>query len=176
MSISIKNALNYGSIAGIVGFFLFLAIYIMGANPLAGWSWILFWIPIVFVSLAIKKERDHNLNGFISYGQGFLSGLIVSLIYASLYAILVYFFLMFVDSTLIDQVKQQAMEGFDKAAEIFGEEIYDKMVEQLEQTNAGTLAFGELFWKSVWGIIVTLVLAAILKKSPSPFDDSDDNE
>jgi hypothetical protein len=174
MSLSIKNAFNYGSIAGIVGFFLFLTIYIMGANPLAGWSWILFWIPIVFVTLAIKKERDQNLNGFISYGQGFLAGLIVSLVYASLYAILVYFFLMFVDSSLIDQVKQQAMEGFDKAAEILGEEIYDKMLEQLDQTNAGSLAFGELFWKSIWGIIVTLILAAILKKSPSPFDEPDD--
>jgi hypothetical protein len=170
----IKLPLNYGSMAGVAAFVIFLLIYVAGGNPLGGMSWLAAWVPILFIVLGIKKHRDQNLGGYISYGQALGTGVIISLVFASLYAILVYLFGTLIDDVIVTMTKEESMKGMDAMSQYLSEEMYDQIIEELEKTSVVTLARGELFNKTFGGIIITLIAAAFLKKSRHPLEEAED--
>ncbi|HET6244845.1 MAG: DUF4199 domain-containing protein [Bacteroidetes bacterium] len=176
---NIKTPLNYGSIAGVVAFSIFLIIYMLGYNPLGSYSWVGAWVPIVFIILGIKKHRDQNLEGFITYGQAFGMGFMITFIFASLFGLLVYIFGTVVDPGIVEMTRSESLEAMQQASDqmpqIFSEELYDKMIEQLEAITISSLSFSEFTNKLFWGIIISLLAAAFLKHSKSPFEeDSND--
>ncbi|MBA3899669.1 MAG: DUF4199 domain-containing protein [Bacteroidetes bacterium] len=168
--------LNYGSLAGIIYFAVFLFFYIIGQNPLTEMGFLFtFWIPILFIYLGIKKFREEVQGGFITYGKALGQGTLITLVFSSFHAILIYLFLVLVDSSLIDAVIAESIAQYEKGAEqirgLLGEDAFDEMVDRLENTGVNEIAMGDFFGKFMGGFFISLIIAAILKRNRSPFDE-----
>lgn len=168
--------LNYGSIAGLAGFVAFIIYYAMGTNPMGNISWLTAWLPILFIYLGTKKHRDDVLGGAMSYGQAFLGGLIITLIWATLVGMLTYLFGAFVDASFVDIYKEDAYEQMEAARAFMSEEILDKAMQGIEQMTLGQMVQGDVFNKLFGGLIVSLIIAAINKRKKDIFEISEEQE
>ncbi|MDQ3190976.1 MAG: DUF4199 domain-containing protein [Bacteroidota bacterium] len=175
---NIKIPLNYGSIAGVVSFAIFLLAYFAGYDPLGAASWLGAWVPIVFIVIGIKKQRDQIFNGYISYGQALGMGLMITFVYASLFGLLVYIFGVLIDPGIVELRKQESLEamqkGYEQLPQFFSEEYYDTVIEELEQMSVSSIAFSEFTGKLFGGLLISLIAAAFLKHSKSPFEEDND--
>jgi hypothetical protein len=173
----LKAQLNFGSIAGIIAFVLFLTYYYLGYNPFGNIRFLSVWVPVLFIYKTIKKVREDN-NGFITYGSALQNGIFFSFIYSSFSSILVYLFALVLPNNLVER---QIMElntnlvELEKLEGMFNKETYNLMLNSIEiaieNTNIRTLAWSEFQFKLMGGMFISLIISFILKKKPSPFED-----
>lgn len=174
MNIKLRIPLNYGSTAGLIAFGLFLLFYFLGFNPIGNISWLSFWVPIPFIYKGIKEIRESEYEGFISYGQAFKQGVIISFIYASLFAMLIYIFGTFIDGSFIEEFIEQAAMDLEETKElmtgIISEAVYEQSLDQILDLTPAQHARSDFFNKFIFGIIVSLIAAYNLKKPKPIFD------
>jgi hypothetical protein len=168
--------LNYGSIAGLAGFVSFIIYYALGTNPMGNISWLTAWIPILFIYLGTKKHRDEVLGGAMTYGQAFLGGLIITLLWATLNGMLTYLFGAFIDASFVDIYKEDAYEQMEAARAFMSEEILDQAMKSIEEMSLGQMVQGDVFNKLFGGLIVSLIIAAINKRKQDIFEVSEEQE
>jgi ABC-type uncharacterized transport system permease subunit len=167
----IKFSANYGSIAGLACFGLFILFSMIGLNPFNGWNVLIAVIPFFFIFLGIKTFRDKENSGYLNFGTGFRVSLFITFFYSSLFAILVFMYLQFVNSDLVIETKNITMENMEKLESTLSSEMYDKMIEGVENMSAGQIAWGRYWNNLIWGVIIGLILAGILKKDKNIFEE-----
>ena len=166
----LRTSMMYGTISGLASFLVFIIIYVIGKNPLGPASWFAFWIPILFVTLGIQHHRDKDLGGFISYGRGLGTGTFIAFFIALLFSVLAYAFLTFIGHDVLEMHKNDMMEGLDKAKQYVGESIYDKGVEEVEKLTLEKISLSEFQNKFIGGVILSLIIAAFLRRKQSIFE------
>lgn len=173
MTNRLRIILNYGSAAGTAAFVLFLAYYYMGFNPFGNISWLSAWIPIVAIYLAVKKFRDQYNEGLLSYGIAFSTSIFIALIYGTLFAMLAYLFGTAIDGGFVTLYKNEAIESIELMQNILSmdEALASEMAQEIDKASAGTIIFGDLQSKFLGSLIVSLVIAAILRKNPPMFSE-----
>lgn len=129
-------------------------------------------VPIVMILIpySMIMVRNKVYNGYISYGQTLVSGIIITLVYASLSAILIFLFLKFFDASIIDEFRNYSYEELEKTSSFFGDDMMDRMMEELEKMSPASVAMGEFFNKMIGGIIIALLAGIFVKRKPSPFE------
>lgn len=159
-----KTYLNYGVITGVILIMLFVLYYVFAlyTNKALG------WIPtLVFLVLIVLAQVNHAkaLNGNITYGNLFATGFKTACASIAIYVVFLILFSLFVPS-----YKDQMMEVSRQA-----------MVKKgltSDQINAG-MAIGKRFFtvsliggtiiiELIFGVIASLIGAAIAKKNPQP--------
>ncbi len=180
-----RNSLVFGTIAGvIISVFMGVSMAIMscGSGDMDGGtgSMIIGFsamaVAFSFIFVGIKNFRDKQNGGMITFGKGFLLGLMISLIASTIYVItwgIEFHFFMpdFIDKYSAMQVKQ-LHEG-----NMSGEAL-DKAVKNIESTNYNykhnPFFFAMYTYMEILplGILITLISALILKRKtpPSGFD------
>jgi len=173
----LKSSLNYGVVFGIVAFLLFVLYYIMDFNPLGPVSWVSAIVPIIGIPFAVKKIRDTEWGGFMSFGEAFRLGMVMSLVWATLFGMLSYIFYAVVDPTILENhiVEQyeaaeegwQMVEGFiqDEAALKEARAQYDESLLQIKEMTMAQVSMGDVFNKLIGGLIISLIVAGIFKKN-----------
>jgi hypothetical protein len=172
----LKLSLNYGTIAGLAVFSVFLINYLIGFNPLGNASWLGAWIPFVFIYLTIKNARKKYYDGFITYGQAFKSSFVMILVYATLGNMLNLLFLSFAAPQIFDEFMAQTMGEMEKVESFLSPEMYDKMMEEFEKSTPSSIMFSNVFNQIFGGTILALIFAAFMKKNPSIFETSPDEQ
>lgn len=167
----IKFSANYGSIAGLACFGLFILFALLGLNPFNGWNIFTAIIPIFFIYLAVRTFRDKENSGYINFGTGFRVSLFVTFFYSSLFAVLIFMYLQFVSPDLVNETKRITMENMEKLESKISSEMYDKMIEGVENMNAAQIAWGRYWNNLIWGVIIGLILSGILKKDKNIFEE-----
>lgn len=170
MSDYYKHTSNAGVIGGLAYFVLFCLLYFMGFNPLGNASWIGFIVFPTMLVYSIKNYRDKYLDGAISFGKAFQTGLTTSFFYASFVGILVYLFGLTIGTDLVQLQIDEAMKGMEYASKYIGEDMTDTIIEELKKMNIGRLAWGDFQNKFIGGLILSLIIAAFLKKEKPLFD------
>ncbi len=166
-SIFIKTALHYGALSGIGTFLFYMLIYFLGYSVFGETTMLGIWIPVVFIILAVKFHRDSNLGGSISFKKGLFMGLITTLFSSTLFGLAFYLFGTLYDSSLIENYKVQAALSIEQGKElILSEAMYEKAMESIDLVTLGSLAFSETFNKLIGGAIISLIVAAIIKRKP----------
>ena len=165
----LRTALNYGALSGTSCFGFFLLLYFMGFNPLGNLSWLGAWIPVVFICLSTSHFREYEAEGFISYSRAFKAGLLTAIAGALVYASMIYIFGSFIDHSLVDIYKNDLGDQLEKTKALINDNLYEKALEGLNQTTMYSIAFGDFFTKCIGGFIVSLVTAAVYKKTPPVF-------
>lgn len=166
-----RTALNYGAMSGIGTFLVFLALYFRGVNPLGSASWLGAWIPIVFISISTKYYRDRILGGFITYWQGFRTGLLTGVCSSLLFALAVFIFVKLFSPEILDAFKEMEKQGWEASKEVFSDEIYEMGMEEVEKITIGKMAYGIFLRTMIGTALVSFVTAAAYRKLPSEIDE-----
>jgi len=169
--------IKYGVIYGVVSIIVSLVVYMVSPALFAEW-WLglaLLIIPIFFMSQAVKETRSAG-GGHIDFGSAFVQGFgtfMVGLIISTIFSYLLY---NVIDPGLEDVIKEQMAETMSGFEELLGEEAFDQMLEEVESkslASPGALLQG-ILGSGFFGAIISLIIAAIMKKNRPMIDTLDD--
>lgn len=159
-----KFSANQGSICGLICFALFLILHNFGLNPFNNATFLIALIPVGFFYFSIKKYRDSYNQNNLSYGQGFRIGLFLTFFYSSLYGVLLFIYLKYGAEDLVFETRKMTMENMVMLEDKVSSSIYDKMIEGVEKMDAAQLAQSRYMNNLLWGLLISLIIAAITKK------------
>jgi hypothetical protein len=171
-----KILLNYGSIAGVIAFAVFVLLNLLGLNPLGNSGWLITFIPIYFIFQGASQQKKIVHNGLMDYKKGFFSCLTIGVVYSSLYAMLLYLYGSFIDASFIENFMQETAEEFvknkDSVIKLIGENFYDQSLEEILNVTVGKQARAEYFNKFLFSLLSSLIIAGYLKsKTSNPFQE-----
>lgn len=166
-----RTQLNYGSAAGTLAFVFFVLYGYFGLNPIGNMSWFSSWIPVLFIILAIRKIRDTELEGYITYKKGLSIGILTSLVYASLFGMMIYIYGTFIDSSFLELYKNEAFDGMELMEKYLDDSTMDLMIKEIDSITIGRTAISDFQTKLVGGIICSLIIAGFLKRERPIFDE-----
>lgn len=176
----LKIILNFGTIAGIAYAVIFAVFYFLGMNPLGNIGLVNTAIIIFAIIQATKKTRENYFEGYITYGQALMVGVLTGFVYASFCGIINYMFLNFlfpdVFATHKDLLLQEMLPGLETMENLLGAEATEKVLEELENMDASSFAFSDFQSKFLSTAIISLITAAFLKKSQPFFDQPSDED
>lgn len=173
-----NTTLKYGLLAGVLTSAVLVGLHFISFELSQSFSGQLFFglvFPIIFMVLAIKAERQ-NQEGFISFGEGLKTAFLVYMISALIIGISQYvLYQTFTDDTwtrIVDMQRANAegimkMVGGDQVAmddALDQEFTIDKMKSSM--SGIGAFMIG-LFGNAIIGLIVSLIVAAIMKRNPN---------
>lgn len=166
-----KIPFEIGTWGGLAAFAYFLLVWLTPYSPLGVARFGGFWIPILFVVLSLKKQRDaYGTEGF-SFGNAFFAGMYTVIVLGALKAVLVYIILAYVDINLVDATQAEYismleyMKNFSPEPEEVDKQI--AIIRDLEgKSTAFSTALGEINLYFTGGIPISLIGAIIFKRKP----------
>lgn len=165
----LNNAMKYGlytSVAYVLVTLLYYAFNLMLNQWLNFLSYI---VLIAGIVLATLNYRNKINGGFISYGKGVTTGVIVGLIVGIVMAIFTWVFYTYIHPAGLQEMMEMAEQAMlDKG-------LSDEMIDQ-QMSMTGKMMkmpiinFLALGGYTFWGLIISLITSAILKKNDDSFN------
>jgi len=122
-----------------------------------------FLISILCISMGIKEEREKERQGFITYGQAFKTGMIITSISTLIYSVFSWFYFAYINTGMIDFVKTKQMEKMQERG-MDTREVEQAMRYSEPFMTPGWFVFWGFIVTLLVGIIVTLIVSAIMQK------------
>lgn len=172
---SFKIPFHYGTWAGLVAFGYFLIIWFTPYSPLGLVGNGSMWVPIVFIPLAIKRQRDALEKGEgYSFRNAFLTGMMTAIVLGFLKAVLVFMMLQYIDIGMVDAYFQEAIRQVEwmKVNMNFGRspEFFDAQIAAIknidEYPENWRIAAKMVDINFFGGIPVSLLAALIYNRKP----------
>ena len=163
-----KIPVIYGLYGAILGFVFYLMLLFSGNSPWSPASWMGCWIPGITVLFSIKKYHAIHEAISSSFSETLKIAVIAIFSQALFFNILAFLFGVLFESNVIEMYKIEVMQYAEQIKAMVGDERYVKMQQEIETTTLLSLTFGDFVNKIIGGIIVSLILAGILKKN-KPF-------
>ena len=168
-----KNALFYGLLTAVISIVFSVFTYILDVpfkNPVMYFSFVILLAGIIYGTL---QYRNVSLGGYITFGNAFLSGFLIVFIASIATSIYSYVFFTFIDPAYIERIIQQTLEQTEAKMLEKGQSE-----DQIEPILAMTRKFMSplmmsimsVLTSAVFGAILSLFAAAILKKEDKSFD------
>jgi len=172
-----NHFVKFGIIFGAISIIVQLALYLIDVKLLFNTSIGLisaFLVPIIIIVLTLKAVRQDN-NDVLSFGDGFKNGWLAYAVGALIASLFTYVLYNFIDPSIIDIQKEATLEMTSSMMERFGaaQSDIDEAIDKIEETDMsygiGKVFTGWLFLAGIFGTLLSLVIAAIMKKSdPNP--------
>jgi ABC-type antimicrobial peptide transport system permease subunit len=167
--LSVRN----GLIAGVLGFFLLLALYYMGKHPFLFPIYFDFRLILlsVFIVMTLKEFRDDYQDGILYFGQAMISSFLFTLVFALVVSLLIWFFCFIQPeflSSYIETATGQLQSIEPAIIEQLGKEAYERNLNKLPATNGSDLAidyFGKTF---IISLFISIIISVILRRQPKP--------
>lgn len=165
--------LTYGAIAGTVAILSVIASIVLGEGEgyqehLEWLGYLIMLMALSMVFVGIKRYRDQELGGVITFGTGFLVGIGIAAIAGLIYVLVWEIYLAMTDYTFIHSYARFIIES-KTASGVSGAELkalesdMARMVEQYGRPLYRLpVTFMEIF---PVGLFVSLISAAVLRKS-----------
>jgi len=163
----LQATLTWGLITGLAGVVYTLILYFTGLMQNKPIQFAGMIITILCLYLGIKSVRDQNYSGFISYSKSLVTGVLISLfstIVSLLFIIILY---TIIDSGLIDIALQESANQM--AGRGMSEDQIEKGLAISRKFFIPFMAFGVLFFGTLSGFVISLILSIFLKKEENPF-------
>jgi|OpeIllAssembly_1097287.scaffolds.fasta_scaffold276760_1 FlaA1/EpsC-like NDP-sugar epimerase len=165
-----KANLTNGVILALLGIVYTLVIYFLDLsfNKMQGWIFLVVQIIVLF--FLVKSYRDNYRYGMITYGQALGAGVIIFFYYAIIMAVFTYLLYAVIDPDLVDKQLAFAEEemikrGIPESAIEAGMKLQTKIMKPA--IMAPLSIFGSMFQ----GLIMSLIVAAFVKKEGNPLLD-----
>lgn len=155
--------MKYGLILGLASILVSALNFIITNKTDGPASYLGFVLMVVALVLAMREYKSQG-DGFMSFGQGFGVGFFVSLISGILGAIFSYIYFTFIDDSILEIAKNEAIMEMEK--QNVPAEAYEMMG---FFTSPGFISGSALIGSLIAGIIFTLIISAIMKKDRPEF-------
>jgi hypothetical protein len=125
-------------------------------------------IALSTIFFGVKSYRDNELNGSITFGKGFLIGLLITMIAGVIYVVAWEIYFQTAFSNFSDQYLNHSVEKI-KDSGVTAEEANKKiseLKESMEMYNNNTIFRMAITFTEIFpvGLIISLISAAILRK------------
>ncbi len=125
-------------------------------------NWISYPIMIVFIVLTLNEVKSQN-EGYLSFGDGFKNGFLMMVVVAAIMSVFTFIYFSFINPEFLDYVREKAIEEMENK-DMSDEEIEQAMGIAEIFMGKGAMAAFALFGNMVVGAILSLIIAAIMKK------------
>ncbi len=165
----LHQSMIYGLYLGLSLIIYSLILYVASLSFNSTLNFMVYLIIAAGLFISIKQFRDKFNGGILTFGEGMKLGVLISIFAGFLSGVFSYV-LHLMDPSLIDQIIQTQQEALLKQG------IPEDQVVQMEEmmrkmTNPLVMVVSTLFSMALIGSIISLVVAAVLKKKPAnPFD------
>jgi hypothetical protein len=166
-----KANITNGVIFALIGIVYTLVIYFFDLtfNKVQGWVFML--IQIVILYFLLKSYRDNYRYGNISYSQALGAGMIIFVYYAIIIAIFSYILYAWIDPDLVDKQLAFAEEQMLEKG-VPAEAVDAGMKVQAKLLKPPIIALMGIFGAMIQGLIMSLIVAAFVKKEGNPLIDT----
>jgi hypothetical protein len=168
-----RTPLIYGLFGAILGFVFYLMLLFSGNSPWSSASWMGCWIPGVTALFSIKKIQTINPGLNFPFSEVFKIALITIVAQAMIFNLIALIFGLFFGANAIQMYQQEFIEYAEQIKTLIGDEKYVQLQEELQKTTLVSLTFGDFMNKIIGGIIVSLILAGILKNNKPSFKNNE---
>lgn len=153
--------MKWGVILALISFGYFMILNIAGLSGESTYSYLGSIFTIVVFVLAHKAFKEGGV-GFMSFGEGFKIGALISVISAIISNVLTYIYIKFVDDSMLELIREKAIADMEESGQ---------SEEQIEQA----MGFAEMFMSAeaipifgilggiFFGIIIALIVSAFTK-------------
>jgi uncharacterized membrane protein (DUF106 family) len=177
----LQFTMTYGLILGIGLIIFSLILYIAGIMPtnlkrILLIALVNLALMITFVSIGTRTYRDKLLGGAISYGNAFITGLLIVVFSAILTAFFSLIFTTIIDPEYMNKVFEATKNWTMDYMSNLGvpESQIDKSLERIEKQQANYTPIGNFFkgiyTSAIMGTIISLITSAFIKKTPNPVE------
>ncbi|HZV69479.1 MAG TPA: DUF4199 domain-containing protein [Saprospiraceae bacterium] len=168
-----STTLKWGLITGMVYIILSLATNMLGVHESGsqmlgfGMNAIILVATFITIYMGVKEARDQDLGGYLTLGQGFLTGFKIALIAGIISAVFTLIYTKIIDPDFADKIMEGVEEQWDKAGMPEDQrEMARKWTGYM--MNPYVLTAISLVSALFWGLIKGLVAGAMLKKEAPP--------
>lgn len=167
-----RNDLKFGLIGGGVSIAWTLLMWVLGlhqGNLSLGMTlgYVALIFPILIVFFAIKKTRDKELEGFISYGKGVGVGTITGLIATVVSTLFSYIYMTVLNPGYTEAMKNFQMDKIMQSPQAKNI-TQEQLSKQMEMMSSPSMQIFQYIGAFVSGIllyaVISLIIAAILQK------------
>jgi len=154
------SAVIYGLYVSAATIVLSLIEYFTGlwSQPSAGWLGLLSVAFLLFgILFCIQDRKKNEFNGSATYGQGFASGMLVSLVAGVVAAIFMYVYASFINPELIDFIRSKAEQGMRE-----NKMTQDQIDQAMKITKIWISVGGQVLQAFVGTILIGLILSLII--------------
>jgi len=170
-----KANLTNGLIMGLIGIVYSLVMYFfdLTLNRVQGWVFIA--LQFIILYFLVKMYRDNYKYGLITYGQALGAGMIIFLYYSIIAAIFMYILYTVIDPNMVDKQMVLAEEELLKRG-LPQDQIDISMNVQKKIMIPEVLAPLSIFGNMFYGLIISLIIAAFVRKEGNPLVDNTEEE
>lgn len=157
--------IKFSMIYAMLSIAISLVLFITGQQAKSNWiiSLITFFIVCGSLYFGLKARRDETLNGFMSYGQGVGTGVLIALVSGIIMSIYYFINVTYIDpdltANIVEEAKRKMIEKGDSEESI---EAATNMMEKFQ--SPWLVALVGLIGNIVYGLVVSLILSIFLKK------------
>lgn len=168
-----QTAINYGLVGGLAAIAIALLVYLVSTKGYLMWSdWLGYAAITVSMVMACKAVRT-EMDDVLSFKEGLKTSFLVFVIALAVSFLFKFVLHNFVDPGLADVQMQIAVENIEKLSRWIGESEMSTIIDELENPDnykltARKLLLGYGFNLIFPGFIISLIVAAILKRNPPP--------
>jgi hypothetical protein len=171
-----NTAVTYGALTGLVSIVIGLLSYLAGFSDPSKQQGAMGWINLLIsyavmiggLVLAVRKHRDQELGGFITFGRAFGAGFLTMLVLALITAVWTYIFFNFIATDMLDLIKETSINSMVEKQGMSIEQAEAAMDNPISKSmmNPAMFTVFAFFGIAVIGTIFALIVAAIMKKTP----------
>jgi hypothetical protein len=165
--ISVRN----GLIAGLLGVFFMIALYYMGRHPFLFPIYFDFRLILfsVFMVVGLKELRDYHQQGLLSFGEGMISNLLFTIVFALTVSGLIWIFMTLVPAFLADYISLvtiQMNELSSQVIEQLGKVEFERNLSSLSGTNRSDLVLDYLIKSFIISFFISIIISVVLRRQP----------
>jgi hypothetical protein len=164
---SINIAIKWAVIYVITSIIITYAFQFLNIDQNSGMKY-LSYIPFIAFLLLVQKEFKDLLGGYLTFGEGFMSGFLYSVFSGIMLAIFMYIYLSFLSPQILVQAMESQRDKF--AQQGMSSDQIDTTIEMTKKYGAIIAVVATLIMTPIFGAIVALIGAAIFKKERPPID------
>ena len=162
--VSIKQlGMKWGVILALISFAYFMILNMAGLAGEQAYGYVGYIFTIIIFVLAHKAYKEEG-DGFMSFGDGFKIGALITVLSTVVSSILTYVYIKFVDGSMLEIIKDKAIADMEEKG--MGEDEIETAMGFMEMsmTAEGILIMG-LIMSIIFGIIIALVVTAFTKNA-----------
>ena len=166
-----RHSLIYGATFGTTIVILLLLLYIFGMTNNSKMESLAPLIYIIGAYISVKHYRDKLNEGFLPYGKAFGTSLLTCIIMGSVWALYKYFLYKYLLPGLFTEQLELMQDLYLKLG--FSEDFVKKISPTITPFS---FAFGYITNSIIFGSLLSLIIAAILKSDSNPLVTRSDND